>query len=344
MNSIRLISVSCIVLILVVSFFMLRNQSQVNSLQQHVKPQESRSVYVGAWVEGFWDNSDKTLDTSVLTDFEEVLDKKMAIAALYSEWSYLSHQDLLLALNDVSGKGWVPMISANPYFFEGCPEKDASLYQAIGRGDCDAFIRDIGRNFRSYGKTILFRFAWEMNLPDMYWSVSKVKSTPQEFINAWRRLHTILKEEEAMNVQFVLSFNTSHAKTVPYADLYPGDSYVDWVAIDGYNWGNSQPWGGWADFNGVFRKSYDELIVITDKPVMLSEVNSSPSGGNKAQWLEDMLTVQIPGRFPQVKALVFFNENKTDGEQVDWRLEKSPEYINVVKSSLQNVLYKSAFP
>ena len=304
-----------------------------------------RNVYVGAWVTNFWDNDTKKISTGELTKFEETIGHKMALANIYSEWSYLANPDLLDNLNIISSNGWTPIISANPSFFKYCSQgADKSIYKAIAGGKCDEFLRAAAVNLRTFGKPVMFRFAWEMNLPNMYWSIKKTNSEPQDFIDAWRHMHEILKEENANNVIWVLSFNTSSDSTVPYKDLFPGNDYVDWVAIDGYNWGTAQDWSKWTSFNGVFRRSYNELTQLTDKPLMLSEVNSAPDGGDKAQWLDDMLSVQIPDIYTKVQAIVFFNENKTEGESVDWRMEKSPEFVNAVKKGLENKLYRKDYP
>jgi len=237
------------------------------------------------------------------------------------------------------------MISANPFFFTDCPENNESVYKTIANGDCDDFLREAARNLKSYKKPIFLRFAWEMNLPNMYWSIEKTQSTPKDFINAWRKLYKIFDEENAQNIIWVLSFNTTNSNSVPYKELYPGDEYVDWVAIDGYNWGNSHDWSGWANFNGVFRNSYNEITdITTEKPIMLSEVNSAPNGGDKAKWLDDMLTLQVPENFPLIEAIVFFNENKTEGESVDWRMEKSEKYLDVLKKTLKNKMYRTSYP
>lgn len=341
---IKIISLVVFVSVIVAASLVNMYQKPVVTTLPEVKIQDPREVYVGVWVGGFYDNAKKKLNTKVVSDFESKIDTKMAITNIYSEWGYLENKELLTILNSISDNGWTPMISSNPYFFEGCQEKKDSLYKVIGSGTCDEFVRSAARNLRSYDKPILLRFAWEMNLPDMYWSVAKTKSTPKEFIEAWRHLHDIFKQENANNVVWVLSFNTSNSNTIPYAQLYPGDDYVDWVAIDGYNWGVGPPWGGWTNFNGVFIKSYKELTAITKKPIMLSEVNSAERGGKKSEWLTDMLEKQIPENYEQVEAIIFFNENKTQGEKVDWRIEKSDEYITAVKNGLDSPLYKSSFP
>lgn len=301
-------------------------------------------VYLGAWAGGFWDSKSKTLNTDALNQFETAIDKKLAIANMFSEWGYLANPELLTKLNSITDNGWVPMISSNPQFFAKCSSDTASLYKAIADGTCDTFLKEVALNLKSYQKPILLRFAWEMNLPNMYWSVDRVGSTPEDFIGAWRRFYTVLKNNNADNVIWVLSFNTTSSTTIPYAKLYPGDQYVDWVAIDGYNWGDTQDWSKWTSFNGVFRNSYNELTAITDKPVMLSEFNSVSSGGDKAEWLKDALTIQIPDKYPNVRAIIFFNESKLEGEGVDWRIEISPAATQIVKDSLKNPLYLENFP
>lgn len=307
-------------------------------------PPAPRKVYLGAWVGGSWDSKTKTLNIDEIKKFQKNIDRKIALVNIYSEWSYLSNPDLLTKLNNLSKEGWVPIISANPFFFEKCPDEGKNLYKTIASGACDEFLKEASQNLANYKNPLMFRFAWEMNLPQMYWGVQKVGSTPEDFVIAWRRFYEISKQSGAENIIWVLSFNTSHSGTVPYKDLYPGDDYVDWVAIDGYNWGAGHDFGGWASFDGTFKHSYKELTDITDKPVMLSEVNSSPDGGDKAAWLSDMLTVQLTERYDKVRAIVFFNENKTEGESVDWRLEKSKKYLEAVQEGLKEDIYKSSFP
>ena len=49
---------------------------------------------------------------------------------------------------------------------------------------------------------------------------------------------------------------------------YPGDDYVDWIAIDGYDF------DGNATFADIFSKIYDELIRKIDKPIYVGEFAS----------------------------------------------------------------------
>lgn len=342
-----------ILITVVISFIFLSKKTTNQPLTQptttHSDPSStpsSRSIYLGAWVTDFWDNKTKTLKPQNLKAFEKSINTKMALANIYSEWAYLKDPKLLPQLNEISNNGWTPIISSNPYFFKDCPDKKQSLYETIASGDCDEFLKAAAKNLKAYNKPIFFRFAWEMNLPSMYWSVKYLKSEPKHFVEAWKRFHKITKQEQANNIIWVLSFNTTNSVTTPYKELFPGDEYVDWVAIDGYNWGNTHSWSGWQTFNSVFNKSYQELAALTQKPVMISEVNSAPTGtgGDKSDWIRDMLNVQIPKEFPNIQSIVIFNEDKSENEKIDWRMEKSPDYISALKDSFKNPIYKNSYP
>ncbi|HWA51859.1 MAG TPA: glycosyl hydrolase [Patescibacteria group bacterium] len=314
-------------------FFIFKEKQKTQSVPEQNMVKNEKQIYVGAWVGGFWEN--QKLNISPLFNFQNTLGKKMAIANFYDGWEYLASPEFINNLNQISSHGWVPMVSSNPYFFAGCPgKKEDNLYQKIASGSCDQFLKEIADNLKSYNKPILLRFAWEMNLPQMYWSIPLLNSTNNDFKNAWIHFHNVLKNNGAINVQWVLSFNTTGQNTIPYKELYPGDGFVDWVALDGYNWGKTP-------FKNVFEQSYQELTSITAKPIMLSETNSVPND-YKATWLSQLLT-ELPDTFPQIKAIIFFNEDKSNLGEVDWRIEKSTNYINSVKSGLNNTIYSSEY-
>lgn len=300
-----------------------------------------RKVYLGAWVGGFWDNDKKQLHTEKLVEFENKIGKKVAIASFYRGWAEIEDPKLIDDFKEISSHGWTPMISANPYFFDDCIHKTDSLYKTIASGACDNVLRSISKNFRSYGDTIFFRFAWEANIVDVDWGVQRVGSTPQNFIQAWRHFHEIMQEEQANNVVWVLAFNTSKHDSIAYDQLYPGNDYVDWVGIDGYNWGETQEWSDWQSFSGVFDRSYNELIALApDKPLMISEFNSASVGGDKAAWFEDALQEQIPYKYPKIEAIVFFNEDRTTQEGVDW-LFIEQKLVDIIKQNLKSSIYRS---
>ena len=104
--------------------------------------------------------------------------------------------------------------------------------------------------------------------------------------------------------------------------MYPGDAYVDWTCLYGYNWGtNPAHQGKWETFRQLYRETYRHVTetVAPTKPMMLAEIASSEFGGSKAIWIREMLS-QVPTEYPKIRALLWF-ERFDDG--MDWPLETS---------------------
>ncbi len=303
-----------------------------------------RSVYLGMWTLGFWNEETFHLQPEKLTQLENTIGKKVAIAHYYRGWENLGNARIIAELNTIDSYGWRPMLSANPYFFSKCPANGLSLYRAIAQGNCDDFLHEASKNLKTYSKPLFFRFAWEMNIDGIGWGVLKTGSIPQDFINAWRRFHDIAVSEGATNIIWVFSPNVETPGSISYNQLYPGDAYVDWVGLDGYNWGTSKPGRSWQSFSEIFSVSYNDIVALsTNKSVMIAEVNTTNAGGDKAAWYQDMLNKQIPLRFPQIKAVVFYNEDRTKQENVNWLITVSQSSINAFSENIKNPIYVSSF-
>src|SRR5205823_6909101 len=111
-------------------------------------------------------------------------------------------------------------------------------------------------------------------------------NTTASYIAMWRHVHDVFVEEGATNVRWVWSPNVDYPGATPFEAMYPGDDYVDWVALDGYNWGGSNGYTPWRSFTGVFGASYFRLARLTTKPLMIAEVGcvevGAPLGLSKA--------------------------------------------------------------
>jgi endoglucanase len=102
--------------------------------------------------------------------------------------------------------------------------------------------------------------------------------------------------------------------------------------MDGYNWGGVNG-NGWQSFSQVFQQTYTDITTLApNTPLMIAETASAESNGNKADWITDALTVQLPTYFPQVRAIIWFDENK----ETDWRINSSlasqTAFINAIAS------------
>jgi beta-mannanase len=177
------------------------------------------------------------------------------------------------------------------------------------------------------------------------WASGVNGNTSASFIAMWRHVHDIFAKEGASNVRWIWSPNVDFAGATPLESLYPGDAYVDWVGLDGYNWGMVNGWTPWHSFTDLFGASYARITRLTNKPVIIGEMSSvesgAPAGQSKATWISSALGVELPNNFPRVRAFVWFDQN--NGGQRDWRIDSSPDSLAAFRAAIAAKTYSSTF-
>ncbi len=212
--------------------------------------------------------------------------------------------------------------------------------KAVASGAFDGYIRQFAVAAQAWGHPFLLRFAHEMNGKWFPWSTGAGNpngNSPADYVNMWRHVHDIFTSVGATNVRWVWSANTSASGFTPMAQDYPGDSYVDWVALDGYNRG-SNTGQIWQSLATVFGASYQEASALGSRPMMLSEVASVEQGGSKADWITQGLLNTIPQSFPRIRAVVWFDWNL----DYDWRVNSSASSLAAFRNVVTSPLYQGS--
>ena len=214
--------------------------------------------------------------------------------------------------------------------------------QDLVDGKADSYIRDYAKGVKNYGEEIWLRPLHEANGDWYDWGVGKAGAgnTDANVAEAFRHIVNIFREENVTNVKWVWTTNASNAgKGSTLTGNYPGDEYVDYISIDGYNWGKCQSWSNWQTFSQVFKKSYDALAKI-DKPLFIAEISSSELGGNKAEWITDMFE-HFATDFSRVFAVMWFSQSKEDNAG-DWALNTPQAAVDAWKAGIAKM--KAANP
>ena len=122
---------------------------------------------------------------------------------------------------------------------------------------------------------------------------------PSDFVNAWKHTHDLFVAAGATNVKWVWSPNVRYGSNYPFANLYPGSAYVDWVALDGYNWGG-QVGGhpGWQSMASIFLDSYNQVLGY-GKPIVFAETASAEAGGTRRRGSRHSFFTDIPKKMPR---------------------------------------------
>jgi Glycosyl hydrolase family 26 len=296
---------------------------------QAIAPSASQTVYYGVHV--------VLEDMSLISAFEGDTHKPVAIVMWYQQWGLTDGYQYFQPawMNAVRAHGSIPLVTWDPLNPSLGPNQPAYALQSIINGNFDAYIVKWAQASKAWGHPYFLRFAPEMNGNWNPWSEEVNGNRPGQFVFAWRHVHDLFTAQGVTNVTWVWSPNIDYSTSMPLRELYPGDSYVDWVAMDGYNWGNIGAWHIWESFSALFQQTYNDILAITSKPLMIGEMASTEQAGNKATWITDAYTTQIPHYFPRIKAVIWFNQEK----ETDWRIESSLAAQNAFATAILSGMY-----
>ena len=238
-----------------------------------------------------------------LDTYSSLVNRKPAIISVFQAFYYdgaFRHVSLS-GLNTLQNRypGSVIMLT-----FE--PRSGPVTLDSIIAGTHDGYIRGEARTMKAFGKRLLLRPFHEMNIDHYPWG----KQNPRyKLINAWRKLRSLFNAEGAWNVEWVWCPNVAGPvcpASPPLRDFYPGDAYVDWLGLDGYNWGGAKGMP-WYQFNEIFRPSMNQLSAFGgQRKVIIAEVACDTRGGDKAVWMRNMRS-QIKAEFPRIWGVCYFN-------------------------------------
>ena len=254
--------------------------------------------------------------TGTVAQLETTLGRKLAISHNFYGWT----DDYTVWARSAVASGYIPLVTWETWTNGvGIPLDD------ILGGVHDAMIRSRAQSSQAIGQKFFLRWGHEMNGNWYPWDGSHngaSASATSKYIAVYRHIHDLFVAAGATNVIWVFSPNVD---SVPgdawnqWSNYYPGDSYVDWMAFDGYNWGTVQTGSSWRTFSSVAGTIYAGLAA-KGKPIMIPETASAELGGDKAAWIAAILPA-LKGSFPAIKALVWFHMNK----ETDWRIDSSPQ-------------------
>lgn len=261
---------------------------------------------------------------------EACLGRKVEILSFYEAWGNERRPDVA-GIELCLGRGFTPMITWEPWQLrtqEGRrPEEQADYsLSALLSGRYEEYIRQWALDLKQVSSPFFLRPMHEMNGSWYPWCGMVNGNKPPDYVEAWRYVRSIFREAGSDKVLWVWS---PYAHPVPdekeneLEKYFPGKDEVDWLAMDGYNWGATREWSTWQTFEEVFEDGYDRLIRLsTRKPLMIAETGCAEKGGDKGSWIRGAADA-LKSRFSEVKVLIWFDVDK----ECDWRIESSPESL-----------------
>lgn len=191
------------------------------------------------------------------------------------------------------------------------------VLQRAAKGEFNSVVRQFSRWAKSIDRPIYLRIGYEFD-------GKHNQMEPVDYVKAYRRIASIIREEGADNVAFVWhSYAAPTYKGYPLSAWYPGDDYVDWVGISLFGHMYSAELSEQADNVFLFAK-------LHKKPVMVAE--TSPINGidknNIDAWDTWFINFLSLSYRKNVKAISYIN--------ADWTSYPGFTSLNWKDARLQN--------
>jgi hypothetical protein len=305
----------------------------------------AQPLYWGATIGTQLTGEQAPWDMNAVAKFEGVTGKPVSLIQFFQPFSncasgsckpYPFPQE---PMENIRTHGSIPVLSWSSAAIPSSLDQADFQLADVSEGHYDAFIKEFAEEAKAWGHPFFLRFDWEMNADWMPWSEQVNGNGPGQFVAAWRHVHDIFAQVGADNVTWTwCPYVDPSGSMQDLSSLYPGSEYVDWTALDGYNWGtNPTSPKGWHSFDQVFSASYDKIVeeVAPDKPMMIGEMGSSEYGGSKSKWITEALEA-IPTEYPKIRAMLWFD---TGADGMDWPLETSGEASTAFAQAIQNPVF-----
>jgi hypothetical protein len=199
------------------------------------------------------------------------------------------------------------------------PDYSGITTQTILGGSLDTYIHQYAQDVKAYAKPVFIRLicgevngAWAKNCSPR----ANPNLTTQNFVDAWRHVADIFKQEGVTNVAWVWSVNSFPAPPSDWgidtniASYYPGDNYVDWTSVDHYDYGdpslaseNPLNVATYLDPHYTFATGQSKPMLIVEWGVRHPGSDLMPS--QQQQWIMNMFG--YVGSHPGIKGTVYFN-------------------------------------
>ncbi len=241
-------------------------------------------------------------DLTVMDPFESWLGRSPAVLGMFVDVGQPGGDDVERLTESLLGNAWergyVPHLFLQPFLPDRGSTPD-EINREIADGEWDdqieqwaqylaAWVYDEDGNHRR----VYLNYAPEFNGDWSPWSPAVGDDDEEDFVAMWQRTHDIFAEYglDERFVQWIWTVDVTN-RGVDRQSSYPGDEYVDWCGVHGYNWAT---WTGWLTPGEVYANTVELVNSIADKPVAITEFACSSETEDdghdpaaKDEWLAD---------------------------------------------------------
>jgi hypothetical protein len=238
--------------------------------------------------------------------------------------------------------GHTVFLSVKSRLLDGSLLRWRDIAEAAPGSPLDADLHRQAKELKSFRATVYLIFNHE---PDA--KTSRPMGEPTDFAAAWRRLVSTHREAGVTNVRYVWTM-TDQAFQQGYADsYYPGDRYVDGIAVDAYNWYDCRGGRGrWTSLAELIEPHRRFGLRHPGKDLMVLEwgsVEDRSRPGRKARWIRDAAALFGRPEYRAYRAVAHWDDRYTgppSGQPCQFDYRTSPAALRAWRAMAAHPAYR----
>ena len=286
--------------------------------------------------------SDEQTSLEALEEYEAAAGKRVAIVYFTHNW-FEGREFPLETARWIAERGCVSYVRLmlRSDYRQNRADKRYSLSKIIA-GRFDGDLRSWASSARDFGQPMLVEYGTECNgkwFPWNGWWNGRGKTGgfgdpakadgPERFVAAFRHIVDVMRAEGADNISWVWHPDASDVPDVDwnrFDNYYPGDGYVDWIAVSAY--GPQVPTWEWGEtFREMVDPWYQRAVALAPgKPLYVAEFGSTHTSEASENdpafradnWARAALDDILGGRWPALIGFSWWNEA--------WQNDNKPEH------------------
>jgi mannan endo-1,4-beta-mannosidase len=246
-----------------------------------------------------------------VNQFAQSIGRQPNLVSYYSHWGEPFQAEFAAS---AAQHGAIPLVQLDP---------TTVSIASIAAGQSDSYLRSFATSFKAFRSKVVLSFCHEMNGNWYPWGY---QYTPAKvFVAAWQHVVDVFRAAGATNVIWLWTVNVIDANPpIPNpTPWWPGNSYVNWVGIDGYYYNPAQT------FAELFGPTIVDVRAVTHAPILIAETGASRTAGQAAKITDLFAGIQSYG----LLGFVWFDA-VDKAQSLNWRLN-SPAALHTFRQDAQ---------
>jgi hypothetical protein len=266
-----------------------------------------------------------------ISDYESQVDRKAALITIDNHW--FNGIDFPAAkVREIHAMKKIPIVEILPWIErrrDVGPDPVFRLERIIS-GGFDHDLTQYAYAVQDIQQPVVLSFAPEMNGAWYPWAGGyngaetadqygdpNLADGPELYRDAYRHIIQLFRRNGVNNVTWVFHFTAVSRPSEAWndaANYYPGDDMIDWVGVSSYS--AQQTRDVWEDFTIMMDEAYSNFEQFAPtKPFAVLEFGTIEDPLNpyrKSDWIANAMSSMHSGRYPQLKAMIYWNEGSWD--------------------------------